>query len=220
MRSVAAAPMSVRSFIIRANGSTMKLSWNRVADPSPPATNPPATTRSRIVSHNISSPRSRLVATPSMSRANAPQLRISSGSATWRLSASGTGPCSSTHQSEPRLLGGGKARVIALDQLIDRHGRGIEDRCRIDAEQDGERDEWRHDCHLAQAEIGDEFEARLLEFAENDAAVEVKRVGRRQDHTGRSQERNPGVDAERSGQAQELADEAARAGEADIGEGK
>ena len=42
------------------------------------------------------------------------------------------------HEREPRLLGGGEACVVVLDQRIDRGGRRIENRRGIEAEQDGE----------------------------------------------------------------------------------
>jgi hypothetical protein len=54
--------------------------------PSPPATKIPASTRRMIASQSISSPRSRLVATPSISSTMEPPPRMSSGSTTSRLS--------------------------------------------------------------------------------------------------------------------------------------
>ena len=65
----------------------MKLSPNSIVVPLLLATNSPATTRSTIASHRISAPRSRLLTTPSISSAMAPQARISSGSNAVRLSA-------------------------------------------------------------------------------------------------------------------------------------
>src|SRR6476646_186308 len=194
----------------------MKLPENNVAVPSPRATKTPAAPMMRMASQSTSSPRSRLVATPTISSAMAPQLRISSGRINSRLRVSSIEFTPSRRQSElrrePRLLGGGKACVIGLDQGIDRDGRRIENRRGIDAEQDGERDERRHHRDLAPGQVGDELEVRVLQSAEDDTAIEVERVRGRQDDAGGGEERDPGVDAERPCQAQKLADEAGRAG--------
>src|ERR1700704_4246317 len=204
MRSATAAPVSVSSFSIRAKGSTMKLSSNRVAVPEPLATKTPATTRTRIASHSTSSPLSRLVATPSMSNAMAPPARMISGRARPRGSDWSRGRGSLRHQREPRLLGGGKACMVVLDQRIDRSGGRIENGPGVEAEKDREGDERRHHHDLAPGEVGDEFQAHLFELPENDAPIEPEGIGRRQDHARGGEEGDPGVDAEGAGEAQDI----------------
>ena len=58
----------------------------------------------------------------------------------------------------------------------------------------------------------------LGDRAEDDPAIEPEHIGGAQDQAGRRQERHPGVDPEGAEQDQELADEAAGAGQADRGQ--
>src|SRR5262249_39824541 len=210
MRRATAARASVRSFSARANGSTTKLSWNKLVVPSPLATKIPASARMMIASHKMSSPRSRLVATPSISRTMEPPTRMISGNATSRWSARSI--CGLLwQQRKPRVIGRGKACMVALGPRMERHSRCIEDRRWVEAEKDGEQDKRRHHRDLAPGKISDVSETCLLKLAENDAAVEPKRIRGRQDDSGGGEECDPGVDAEGAGQAQEFADKAAGA---------
>jgi len=61
-------------------------------------------------------------------------------------------------------------------------------------------------------------QARLLQRPEDHASVEIERVGGGQDHAERGQECDPGVGLERAHQREELADEAARARQPDVGQ--
>src|SRR5262245_4210919 len=144
MSSATAAPASVSSFIIRAKASTMKLSPNAVAVPELVATKKPATARISTASHRISSPVSFRVKTPSMSSAMAPLAKTISGSVAAMSLRCDMGRCSLWRQSEPRLIGRGKACVEALDQGFDGDGGHVENRRRIEAEQDREHDERHH----------------------------------------------------------------------------
>src|SRR6185312_14488822 len=58
----------------------------------------------------------------------------------------------------------------------------------------------------------------FLQLAEDQAAIEIERVSRRQDHAGRGKEGDPGIDAEGASKTQELANEARRSWQPDIGE--
>ena len=82
MISVTAAPVNVSNFITRAKGSTMRLSPNKVAVPSPRSTKKPASASKSTASQRIRSACSLRVATPTISNTMAPVARVSSGSAT------------------------------------------------------------------------------------------------------------------------------------------
>ena len=110
--------------------------------------------------------------------------------------------------------------VTLLTQRLDRGRRRIEDRRRIDAEEDDQHDQRIEDRLLARREVEQALQAFLGQRAEDHPAVEPERVGGRQDHAGGGEERHPGVDPEDAEQRQELADEAGGAGQADIGHGE
>src|SRR5579871_4944447 len=81
----------------------------------------------------------------------------------------------SRYGSLPLQRGGFPGRqcvIVVVEQLRHRCRRHIEHGLRIDAEQDGEDDERHEDDGLADAQIHDAREARLLQGAENDLAVE------------------------------------------------
>ena len=71
--------------------------------------------------------------------------------------------------------------LIIVDQLRYRGGREIQNRLRIDTDDDGEDDQRHEDRDFAPAEILDVEQARLFKLAENDLAIEPQRIGRRQD---------------------------------------
>ena len=88
----------------------------------------------------------------------------------------------------------------------------------IDAHPEDQRDQRREDRDLAPVQVEDRLQVFLGQLAEDDPAVEIEHVGGAQDHAGRRQQRDPGVDLEGADQDQELADEAAGARQADRGQ--
>src|SRR5690348_2806785 len=182
----------------------------------------PATTSSRMARPLITpvapSPRT----APTISNASAPTTSTSSGRMSWMDGRSITSSIAfKASEPEERGLGAaGRAKrvVIVVDQRRDR-GRGyVEHRLRIDAEQDRQHDERRHDRDLARAEIADRGEGRLLQPPEDDLAVEPERIGGRQDHAESGERHHPVVDLECPEQGEELADEAGGAWQPDIGQ--
>jgi len=75
-------------------------------------------------------------------------------------------------ERKPRLLGGGKARFEVGHQRLDRHGRDVEDRVRMEAEDDGDDDERRHHRDLPPGEVLDVSQGWLFQDAKDDAAIE------------------------------------------------
>src|SRR5215813_12291633 len=154
--------------------------------------------------------------TPSISRTIAPIARISSGRIGCSDGRSRTSVIAgSASEAEQCGLGAAERVVIVVDQRRHRGRRHVEDRLRIDAEQDGEDHERRQDRDLARADIADAGERRLVEHAENDLAIEPERIGGRQDYAQRRERRDPGVDLERADEGQKLTDEAGGAGQPD-----
>src|SRR5690606_8466407 len=74
---------------------------------------------------------------------------------------------------------------VVRNQMLHRRGRHVEDRRRIDAEEDGGNDQRKQRHHFAPVEIENVLQRLLLELAENDALVEVERIAGREDHTRR-----------------------------------
>ncbi len=106
------------------------------------------------------------------------------------------------------------------DELLHRDCRRIEQGRGIEAEQQHENNERDEDADLAPVHVRDGLEFGVLHHAEDHAAVEIERVGGRQDHAGRGEEGDPGIGAEGAEQRQELADETAGARQADVGHGE
>src|SRR5947209_5732591 len=71
---------------------------------------------------------------------------------------------------------------------------------------------------LAEAQILDGQQRRLVEHAEDHAPVEIERIDRRQDDAGGGEQRDPGVGLKRAHEGEEFADEAGGARQADIGQ--
>ena len=104
-----------------------------------------------------------------------------------------------------------------VHQRVDR-GRGdIEDRRRVDAEEDRQGDERVENELLAAGQVQHGLEALLLQRPEDHPPIQPKGIGGRQDHAGRREQRHPGVDLENADERQEFADESRRPRQADIG---
>src|SRR5947209_16780031 len=70
-------------------------------------------------------------------------------------------------------------RFEILHELLDRRGSRIEHRLRAYAVIDGQENKRRQDRDLPRRQIENALQARLLDHAEDDAAVEVKCIARR-----------------------------------------
>src|SRR5262245_24498587 len=109
-----------------------------------------------------------------MSNSMAPSTSTISGSAGSRAEASKVSVIASVRGSIGQQGGGfcrAERTVIAFEQLRDRCRRHVEDRLRIEAEQDRQRHQGAERDDLAVVQILDASEARLVERAENDLAV-------------------------------------------------
>src|SRR5262249_11487075 len=96
--------------------------------------------------------------------------------------------------------------LIIVDELYDRSRRNVEHELRIDAEDDCQNDERRHDRDFPPADVLYGEQGRFFQLAENDLAIEPKRIGGREDRADRGERRYPIIDAEGADQAEELAD--------------
>src|SRR5947209_15332973 len=89
-------------------------------------------------------------------------------------------------------------RFEILHELLDRRGGRIEHRLRTDAVIDGQENKRRQDGDLPRRQVENALQARLLDDAEDDAAIEVERIASREDHARRREEGDPGVRLERA----------------------
>src|SRR5690606_16302015 len=219
MTSVITEPPSVSSFISRANGSLTKAPPKAVPSPTKTTIQPP-TPRISAMERPVTVVLARSPEkTPIIRSASAPAARISSGAARirlWERSAVIVLALLDRHSG----LGGLDGKRDVVDEGVDRCRRHLEDRHRIDAEQDDEEHQRVDDGLLARREVEQALQAFLGQRPEDDAAIEPQRVGRRQDDAGGGEECDPGVDPEHAKQGQELADEAGSARQADIGHGE
>src|SRR5262249_1787506 len=108
---------------------------------------------------------------------------------------------SSRHRAKASGMHGAEGMLIIIDKLRDRRRGNIEHWLRIDAKNDGENNERRHDGDFAPADIPDVKERRLFQRAKDDLAIKPERVGRRENGAERRQRRDPVVDSESADQA-------------------
>src|ERR1043166_2710296 len=218
---VAAAPTMARIFRKRANSSITKLPPSAAGLPSGRR----ATIIARATRNAIAMPSATLATrsprnAPSISSAMAPtasssSVAVATSADIWAVSV--IGPTSSRQGRGFRR--GERVRVV-LDQRRDR-GRGqIEHQVREHAEQQGQQHERRERDDLAEVEVLEGGERRLVEGPEDHLAIEPQRVAHGGDDADGREGRNPNVDLEGAEQGEELADETGGAGEADVGEGE
>ena len=105
-------------------------------------------------------------------------------------------------------------------QIVDGCGRRVEDRGRIETENDGQHDQRVEHDLFTQIQIENALEALFGQRAENHPAIEPEGVAGRKDHAKGGTERHPGIDLEHAHHGEELADETGRARQAHIGHGE
>src|SRR5580704_12408964 len=147
---------------------------------------------------------------PNSTRTRMPAARMNSGSTVGREKAEAIIEDGS---SKSGGLGDGERLIEALDQRIDRSRARIDDRLGMHAVKDRQDDERRENSDLARRQIRDRHQIGLFDHAENDAPMEIERIGRRQDDAGGGEKRHPCVDRESSDRGQEFADEPGGAGQ-------
>src|ERR1051326_7982075 len=220
---VAAAPTIARIFRKRAKSSITKLPPSAAGLPSGRrATMSAAATRIVMAMPSATfatrSPRK----APSISSAMAPIASSSSGAVAmsadiWAGSVIGRTLLASWQGCGFRRV----ERVgVILDQSRHRRRRHIEHEVREHAEQQGQQYERRERDDLAEVEILEGGERRLVEGAEDHLAIEPERVAHGEDDADGGERRHPDVDLEGAEQGEEFADETGGAGQADVGEGE
>src|SRR5262249_40000542 len=204
MTIAAAEPSSARILRKRANSSTIKLPPKIVSLPAGMnATRTPATNNSTIAAPSTNSLARAGRLAPISKSAIAPSPSTSSGNSGKRFgicAAFITSPCQSgAVQRANRML-------IIVDELHHRSRRNVEHELRIDAEDDCQNDERRHDRDFAPADVLYGEQGRFFQLAEDDLAIKPKRVSGRENRAERRERRYPIVDAEGADEAEELAD--------------
>src|SRR6266446_2014198 len=243
MKIATAEPASARSLRKRAKSSTTKLPPKVTSRPDGSQTTmAPAVTSSRIASQSTAAGVRSPPNAPNISSTMAPTASTISGSAGKSAAMSAVSvigkPSNSSlsadrdkrslHSAPPRShvvsrhqrgrRRGAERPVVVVDELRDRGRRNIEHRLREKAEHDGQDGKRTKRDDFAVVEVLDGGEARFVERAEDDLAVEPQRISGRQNRAGRGQCRHPNVDLERADEGEELADEAGRAWQRHVGE--
>src|SRR6516165_11764667 len=110
--------------------------------------------------------------------------------------------------------------IIALDERADGSCTAVENGPWIHTIIDGQYDKGSENCDFPAGEIEDIRQRRFFENAEDDPAIEIKRIGCREDDAGGREKRDPAIRPEGTEHSQEFTDEAGGSRKADIGHGK
>src|SRR5262245_42558985 len=189
MMSASAEANSTMTFMTRAKVSTLRRPLKAVAGSGPPRMTSPAAAASAITARTAMrsklSRRSRM--TPSISSTSADTTSAISGRAAWASASARILDIERFPSGRQRgqRLDHGEPGGELVHQAPDGCGIKIHDRCRIDPEQYGERRQRHQRRGLAPVDIEHAAQRRLGQRPEDHPAIEIERIGRRQDDAER-----------------------------------